>query len=198
MIGADGRSGDNLGEAEEAREGGRLRALVEVGVLPKLQSWLATVFAPGLRIPPPPTGPPRSESDSESDSGSDSDDNQRRVSTEAHWTRFALLGADIMVDECGTPWLLEFNHNPALPQLEVSEAARSTSDSGEQRVGGAFARHIAAMVSAALPLLLCGEDGKQYDAINTAVASAIDLAKNEDSVAGRWNYVHGPRMLAHK
>ena len=191
VIGADGRSGDAQGEAEEAEEGGRLWKLVQVGVLPQLQSWLANIFAPGLVIPPPPKGPPPSESESDSDSDSGLPNGTDRGSSELHcWTRFSLLGADIMVDELGTPWLLEFNHNPALPPLDLS--AGSDPDGAGERVGGAFARHIAAMVSAALPLLLCGNRCQHGEAITAAVARTIACGVNKAGVGGRWNHVHGP------
>lgn len=193
MIGADGRSGDAQGEAEEAEEGGRLRELVDIGVLPHLQQWLAKVFAPGLVIPPPPKNPPcsESESDSDSDPGLKSADLELGGSSDPHcWTRFSLLGADIMVDELGTLWLLEFNHNPALPRLDLS--AGSEPDPDGERVGGAFARHIAAMASTALPLILCGDRGQHVEAIKAAVASTVALADNEGGVGGQWNHVYGP------
>ena len=107
VIDADGRSGDAHGETEEAEEGGRLRALAESGVLPKLQPWLARVFAPELVVPPPPTGPPCSGSDSDSEPPDRTLDSSRefdrtdRESGDSRWTRFALLAADIMVDELG-------------------------------------------------------------------------------------------------
>ena len=191
VIGADGRSGDAQGEADEAAEGGRLWNLVQVGVLPQLQPWLAEIFAPGLVIPPPPKGPPRSESesDSDSDSGLPSGTDQGLSELQC-WTRFSLLGADIMVDELGTPWLLEFNHNPALPPLDVLAGSEPAGDG--ERVGGAFARHIAAMVSAALPLLLRGDSCQHAKAIDAAVASTIACGVNEAGKSGRWNHVHGP------
>lgn len=173
--------------------------LVEVGVLPRLQLWLSKVFAPALVIPPPPTGPPQSDpcSDSESESGCvDDSERERGFSDQFRWTRFALLGADIMVDESGTPWLLEFNHNPALPQLDLSLSAESKPDSGKERVGGAFARHIAAMTCCALPLLLGGEEDQHLETINAAVASTVALAETVDGVAGLWAHVHGPSASA--
>eukprot|EP01046_Picozoa_sp_COSAG06_P065737 COSAG06_NODE_16282_length_1009_cov_0.820879_1_plen_48_part_10 len=45
--------------------------MLEVGVLPRLQAWLARVFAPGLVIPPPPVM--RYGSDSDSSKSSDSE-----------------------------------------------------------------------------------------------------------------------------
>ena len=98
----------------------------------------------------------------------------------------------ICYDGAGTLWLLEFNHNPALPQLDVSAAPGSESAGDDERVGGAFARHIAAMASAALPLLLCGEGGQYLEALDAAVASSVALAQNKAGVGGRWNHVYGP------
>ena len=140
------------------------------GVLPKLHSWLARLFTPGLALPPPEPERTGSDEDAEDDAG-DADGRAERDRTPAApavgvWSQFALLGADVMVDEEGRPWLLELNHNPALPELNLApepkpelepepEPERRAAETGpSERVGGPFARHIATMVALAIPLLL--------------------------------------------
>ena len=210
--------------------------MLEVGVLPRLQTWLARVFAPGLVIPPPPAMRDGSGSDSSNSSDSEPEDGAgdeegeggAASSTISDWTQFALLGADIMVDEDGRPWLLEFNHNPALPELDLSapsplaasvsaeplrpahdgddcrapttkpkpepepELELSASEDGGGRVGGAFARHIAGMVSAALPLVIIGSS-EQSEAVGGALAASASAAPwREEGAEGHWSQVHGP------
>ena len=107
-----------------------LPELEAVGVLPRVRPFLAQFFAPELEIPPPPPTPPCSdEEDEEREYVGGRDDGCRDPEAaaggvkeaQADWTQFALLGADIMVDAEGRLWLLEFNHNPALPQLDLRE-----------------------------------------------------------------------------
>ena len=149
-----------------------------------------------------------------------------RAAERGRWSQFALLGADVMVDTAGRPWLLEFNHNPALPQLDltgvISSASRAVSKArgeeeaagagggggaaadadacashtddaaaGGDRVGGPFARHIAAMIGAAIPLVLSAE-GTEQRRLTEAAVEAGGLAGRGSGSSGRWNRVHGP------
>ena len=107
------------------------------------------------------------------------------------WSQFALLGADVMVDEQGRPWLLELNHNPALPELNLApepkpeleaerepEPERRAAETGpSERVGGPFARHIATMVALAIPLLL---DAAEHPSL------LAPLRSDDRSPAERW------------
>ena len=75
--------------------------MLEVGVLPRLQTWLARVFAPGLVIPPPPamrdgSGSDSSDSEPEDGAGDEEGEGGAASSIISDWTQFALLGADII------------------------------------------------------------------------------------------------------
>ena len=205
-----GAGGDAGGDAAE-----QLQGLVDVGVLSKLQAWLAALFAPELVVPPRPV---RIRNDDSSSDGSDDDDDEEgRLSEElaaqaverGRWSQFALLGADIMVDEDGRPWLLEFNHNPALPQLDLSTLADAGGGGGgggsevdvsvevaaapepelepEGRVGGAFAQHIATMIGAAIPMVVADKGSESREVVEAAVRASA-----HSDCPGRWHQVQGP------